>query len=52
MPPGTLPPVVLPYDPTSSTPVCLVALDSQSAARRQGWGEGACSTPGGTRSGR
>src|SRR3954451_15846698 len=30
MPPGTLPPVVLPYDPTSATPVCLVALDSQS----------------------
>ncbi len=28
MPPGTLPPVVLPYDPTSATPVCLVALDS------------------------
>ena len=30
MPPGTLPPVVLPYDPTSTTPVCLVALDSQT----------------------
>ena len=30
MPPGTLPPVVLPYDPTSATPVCLVALDSPS----------------------
>lgn len=28
MPPGTLPPVVLPYDPTSTTPVCLIALDS------------------------
>jgi multidrug efflux pump subunit AcrB len=28
MPPGTLPPVVLPYDPTSVTPVCLLALDS------------------------
>src|SRR6516162_6033232 len=28
MPPGTLPPVVLPYDPTSVTPACLVALDS------------------------
>jgi multidrug efflux pump subunit AcrB len=28
MPPGTLPPIVLPYDPTSATPVCLVALDS------------------------
>src|SRR3954467_11243986 len=30
MPPGTLPPVVLPYDPTSATPVCIVALDSPS----------------------
>jgi len=28
LPPGTLPPVVLPFDPTSTTPVCLVALDS------------------------
>src|SRR3954463_11903605 len=28
MPPGTLPPVVLPYDPTSTTPDCLLALDS------------------------
>ena len=30
LPPGTLPPVVLPFDPTSTTPVCLVALDSDS----------------------
>jgi multidrug efflux pump subunit AcrB len=28
LPPGTLPPVVLPFDPTGTTPVCLVALDS------------------------
>src|SRR5947209_17020578 len=28
LPPGTLPPVILPYDPTGTTPVCLVALDS------------------------
>jgi multidrug efflux pump subunit AcrB len=28
LPPGTLPPVVLPYDPTSTTPVCIVALNS------------------------
>ncbi len=42
MPPGTLPPVVLPYDPTSSTPVCLVALDSRTGGPDgQGWGEGA-----------
>ncbi len=30
MPPGTLPPVILPYDPTSTTPVCLLALDSST----------------------
>src|SRR5262249_43285339 len=27
---GTLPPVILPFDPTGTTPVCLVALDSES----------------------
>ncbi|MGH7136530.1 MAG: efflux RND transporter permease subunit, partial [Pirellulales bacterium] len=30
LPPGTLPPVVLPFDPTSTVPVSLVALDSKS----------------------
>jgi multidrug efflux pump subunit AcrB len=30
MPPGTLPPVVLAYDPTGTTPACLVALDSKT----------------------
>ena len=40
LPPGTLPPVVLPFDPTSSTPVCLVALDSQKGGPSgRGWGE-------------
>ncbi|MBS0208357.1 MAG: efflux RND transporter permease subunit [Planctomycetes bacterium] len=29
LPPGTLPPVVLPYDPTSVVPACIVALDSK-----------------------
>jgi multidrug efflux pump subunit AcrB len=29
LPPGTLPPVVLPFDPTSSTPIALVALNSK-----------------------
>src|SRR5580692_3900614 len=29
LPPGTLPPVVLPFDPTSTTPICLVAMDSK-----------------------
>jgi multidrug efflux pump subunit AcrB len=28
LPPGTLPPVVLPFDPTSTTPIALVALNS------------------------
>ena len=30
LPPGTLPPVVLPFDPTSTVPVSLVALDSKT----------------------
>src|SRR6202051_1635218 len=30
LPPGTLPPVILPFDPTGTTPVCVVALDSKS----------------------
>jgi multidrug efflux pump subunit AcrB len=30
LPPGTLPPIILPYDPTASTPVALVALNSRS----------------------
>lgn len=31
MPPGTDPPVILPFDPTGTTPVCIVALDSKTA---------------------
>ena len=30
LPPGTLPPVVLPFDPTATVPACIVALDSQT----------------------
>jgi multidrug efflux pump subunit AcrB len=30
LPPGTLPPVILKFDPTATTPVCLVALDSNT----------------------
>ena len=30
MPPGTDPPVILPFDPTGTTPVCVVALNSAS----------------------
>ena len=29
LPPGTLPPVILPFDPTGTVPACLVALDSE-----------------------
>jgi multidrug efflux pump subunit AcrB len=32
LPPGTLPPVVLPFDPTSTTPVAIVALHSDHEA--------------------
>jgi len=30
LPPGTLPPVVLPFDPTSNTPIALIALNSKT----------------------
>ena len=30
LPPGTLPPVVMPFDPTSTVPIGLVALNSQT----------------------
>ena len=30
LPPGTLPPVILPFDPTSTMPACIVALDSKT----------------------
>ncbi len=30
LPPGTLPPVILPYDPTATTPVGIIALNSRT----------------------
>ncbi len=30
MPPGTDPPVILPFDPTGTTPACVIALDSET----------------------
>src|SRR5262249_30865438 len=33
LPPRTLPPVVLPFDPTSTTPVCIVAVDSPDGSQ-------------------
>jgi multidrug efflux pump subunit AcrB len=35
LPPGTLPPVVLPFDPTAMTPACVVAVDSQDPANNE-----------------
>jgi multidrug efflux pump subunit AcrB len=35
LPPGTLPPVVLPFDPTAMTPVCVVAVDSPDPANNE-----------------
>jgi len=35
LPPGTLPPVVLPFDPTSTTPVCIVAVDSPDRSQTE-----------------
>ncbi len=35
LPPGTLPPVVLPFDPTGMTPVCVVAVDSPDPANNE-----------------
>ncbi len=30
LPPGTIPPMVMPFDPTASVPLCLVAVSSES----------------------
>src|SRR5262249_34702530 len=35
LPPGTRPPVVLPFDPTSTTPTCLVAVDSADPSNNE-----------------
>ena len=35
LPPGTLPPVVLPFDPTSITPVGIVAVDSPDGSQNE-----------------
>src|SRR3954467_14498838 len=35
LPPGTLPPVVLPFDPTSTTPVGIVAVDSPDQSQTE-----------------
>jgi hypothetical protein len=30
LPPGTLPPMVMPFDPTASVPLCLLAVSSET----------------------
>ena len=35
LPPGTLPPVVLPFDPTSTTPVGIIAVDSPDGSQNE-----------------
>ena len=32
LPPGTIPPMVMPFDPTAMTPLCLVSVSSNDAA--------------------
>ncbi|MGC3967755.1 MAG: efflux RND transporter permease subunit [Pirellulales bacterium] len=34
LPPGTLPPVIMPYDPTATVPACLLALDSPTQSEQ------------------
>ena len=35
LPPGTLPPMVMPYDPTASTPLCLLAVSSEEKTGKE-----------------
>lgn len=35
LPPGTLPPMVMPYDPTSSIPLCLLAVSSDTKTGKE-----------------
>lgn len=35
LPPGTVPPMVMPYDPTASTPLALLAVSSDSLSEKQ-----------------
>ena len=36
LPPGTLPPMVMPFDPTASVPLCLVSVSSTEMNEREG----------------
>jgi len=35
LPPGTLPPMVMPFDPTASVPLCLLAVSSESMTEKE-----------------
>ncbi len=35
LPPGTLPPMVMPYDPTASIPLCLLAVSSETKTGKE-----------------
>lgn len=35
LPPGTVPPMVMPFDPTASTPLCLVSVSSETMTEKQ-----------------
>ncbi|MGE4612897.1 MAG: efflux RND transporter permease subunit, partial [Planctomycetota bacterium] len=35
LPPGTIPPMVMPFDPTASVPLCLVSVSSETMSEQQ-----------------
>ncbi len=35
LPPGTLPPMVMPFDPTASVPVCLLSISSETMSEKE-----------------
>jgi len=35
LPPGTLPPMVMPFDPTASVPLCLLAVSSETMTEKE-----------------
>jgi len=35
LPPGTIPPMVMPFDPTASVPLCLVAVSSETLSEKK-----------------
>jgi len=35
LPPGTIPPMIMPFDPTASVPICLVSISSPSMSEKE-----------------